>query len=124
MSKMCPEDKLFRNESNILQHYREVLEQEQTHDETRESLSMLTKKYKALWSKPGFSPGFPAVSKVSFIAVTVICLIKTGTFKRRWTSLPGLKREEVLMLLSILSLSYFLYWRSFSSSRACHQIGG
>ena len=51
---MSREEKLFRNESAVLEHYREFIAEEQTPEETRRALRELTKKYKALLDQTRF----------------------------------------------------------------------
>jgi hypothetical protein len=54
MSKMTREEKLFKKEINVLNHYRDVVESETTHDVTKEALGNLTNKYKNLLEQTRF----------------------------------------------------------------------
>jgi hypothetical protein len=54
MSKMTREEKLFRNESNVLEKYKTLVERENTPEETRAALEDLTKKYKNLLDQTRF----------------------------------------------------------------------
>ena len=54
MSKLNREEKLFRNEIDVLTHYREVVKQEKTAEETKAALEGLTIKYKALLEQTRF----------------------------------------------------------------------
>jgi chromosome segregation ATPase len=54
MSKMSREEKLFRNESQVLDYYRDLLDQEQSPEETKKALQDLTKKYKTLLEQTRF----------------------------------------------------------------------
>ncbi len=54
MSKMTQEEKLFKNENNILEHYQEMTSRPGTPEETREALEQLTRKYKSLLDQTRF----------------------------------------------------------------------
>ena len=54
MSKMSREQKLFRNENNILDHYQELVERDNSHEETHQALRKLTHKYKNLLDQTRF----------------------------------------------------------------------
>lgn len=54
MSKMNREDKLFKNELNVLNHYREMVMRENTPDDTKTALFNLTNKYKSLLEQTRF----------------------------------------------------------------------
>ena len=54
MSKMTREEKLFRNESNVLEKYKAMLERDASPDETKAALVDLTHKYKALLDQTRF----------------------------------------------------------------------
>jgi hypothetical protein len=54
MSKMTREDKLFRKESNVLNHYREMLSYENSSDQIKQALEQLTGKYKVLLEQARF----------------------------------------------------------------------
>ena len=54
MSKSIREEKLFKNEIKVLNHYREVAAAEHSPDDTREALRNLTHKYKALLEQTRF----------------------------------------------------------------------
>jgi chromosome segregation ATPase len=54
MSKMSREDKLFRNEMNVLNHYREMVTRENSPNDTKEALENLTNKYKSLLEQTRF----------------------------------------------------------------------
>ena len=54
MSKMSREEKLFKNENNILDHYQGLIEREHSHQETHQALRKLTHKYKALLDQTRF----------------------------------------------------------------------
>jgi hypothetical protein len=54
MSKLTREEKLFKNEMNILIHYREIAAKENTHEDTRIALGNLTNKYKTLLEQTRF----------------------------------------------------------------------
>lgn len=54
MSKMTQEEKLFRNESTILEHYQEISSRESSPEETKEALEQLTRKYKSLLDQTRF----------------------------------------------------------------------
>jgi hypothetical protein len=54
MSKMTREEKLFKNEIKVLNDYREIVEQDYSHQETKEALARLTHKYKNLLEQTRF----------------------------------------------------------------------
>jgi chromosome segregation ATPase len=54
MSKMTREEKLFKNEISVLNHYRGVVAQPNSPNETKEALEQLTNKYKALLEQTRF----------------------------------------------------------------------
>jgi chromosome segregation ATPase len=54
MSKMTQEEKLFRNESNVLEHFQDMTSRETSPQETREALEQLTRKYKSLLDQTRF----------------------------------------------------------------------
>jgi hypothetical protein len=54
MSKMSREEKLFKNEIGVLNHYREMVERENSPKETKEALEKLTGKYKSLLEQTRF----------------------------------------------------------------------
>jgi len=54
MSKMNREEKLFKNEMNVLLHYREIVNRENTMQDTKSALENLTNKYKALLEQTRF----------------------------------------------------------------------
>ncbi|HEY3430359.1 MAG TPA: hypothetical protein VGK39_06760, partial [Cyclobacteriaceae bacterium] len=54
MSKLNRDEKLFRNEINVLTHYRELVKQENTAEDTKVALENLTIKYKALLEQTRF----------------------------------------------------------------------
>jgi hypothetical protein len=54
MSKMTREEKLFRNESDVLEKYREIASRETSPEETKQALIQLTRKYKALLEQTRF----------------------------------------------------------------------
>jgi hypothetical protein len=54
MSKMSREEKLFRNEINVLNHYREMVTRENTAEDTKLALENLTNKYKSLLEQTRF----------------------------------------------------------------------
>src|SRR5687767_12671445 len=54
MSKMSREEKLFRNENRILDHYQTMLLIDNPHEDTRSELRKLTHKYKALLDQTRF----------------------------------------------------------------------
>lgn len=54
MSKMNREEKLFKNEMNVLLHYREIVNRENTVEDTRSALETLTNKYKSLLEQARF----------------------------------------------------------------------
>ncbi len=54
MSKMTREEKLFKNEIKVLNHYRGIVEQDYSHEETKEALARLTHKYKNLLEQTRF----------------------------------------------------------------------
>ena len=54
MSKMTREEKLFKKELNVLQHYREIASRENSIDETKSALETLTDKYKRLLEQTRF----------------------------------------------------------------------
>ena len=54
MSKMTQEEKLFKNESTILEYYQEMTSRPNTPEETKEALEQLTRKYKSLLDQTRF----------------------------------------------------------------------
>lgn len=54
MSKMTREEKLFKNEMNVLNHYRELVAKENSAETTQTALENLTDKYKALLEQTRF----------------------------------------------------------------------
>jgi hypothetical protein len=54
MSKMSREEKLFRNEIAVLNHYREMVMRENTAEDTKQALENLTNKYKSLLEQTRF----------------------------------------------------------------------
>lgn len=54
MSKIEHDEKLFKNEFKILNHYREMVTQDASHFETKTALEHLTNKYKALLEQTRF----------------------------------------------------------------------
>jgi hypothetical protein len=54
MSKMTHEEKLFRNESNVLEYFQDMTARETSPQETREALEQLTRKYKSLLDQTRF----------------------------------------------------------------------
>ena len=54
MSKMSREDKLFRNELQILEHYKTLSKEDQSLQETKAALEDLTRKYKSLLEQTRF----------------------------------------------------------------------
>jgi len=54
MSKMSREEKLFKNEMNVLNHYREMVTRENSPDDTKEALENLTDRYKTLLEQTRF----------------------------------------------------------------------
>jgi chromosome segregation ATPase len=54
MSKMTREEKLFKNEIGILNHYREVVALDPSPEETKRALAELTAKYKTLLEQTRF----------------------------------------------------------------------
>jgi chromosome segregation ATPase len=54
MSKMSQEEKLFRNESTILEYYQGMSVKDNTPEETKEALEQLTRKYKSLLDQTRF----------------------------------------------------------------------
>ena len=54
MSKMSREEKLFKNENNILDHYQDLIERAHSHEETHQALRKLTHKYKTLLDQTRF----------------------------------------------------------------------
>jgi hypothetical protein len=54
MSKMSREEKLFRNESIVLDHYKKMIVMETSPEETKEALIDLTRKYKILLEQTRF----------------------------------------------------------------------
>jgi hypothetical protein len=54
MSKMSREEKLFKNELNVLNHYREMVTRENSPKDTKEALENLTDRYKALLEQTRF----------------------------------------------------------------------
>jgi chromosome segregation ATPase len=54
MSKMSHEEKLFKNESDILEYYQDVSSKENSPEKTREALEQLTRKYKSLLDQTRF----------------------------------------------------------------------
>ncbi|MEJ7644644.1 MAG: hypothetical protein WKF87_08610 [Chryseolinea sp.] len=51
---MSREEKLFRNENSILQHYKVLAVEDKSHDQTREALRKLTGKYESLLNQTRF----------------------------------------------------------------------
>lgn len=54
MSKMTREEKLFRNEIAVLNHYREIVTRENSAEDTKQALENLTNKYKSLLEQTRF----------------------------------------------------------------------
>jgi hypothetical protein len=54
MSKMSREEKLFRNEMNVLNHYREMASRDKSLEDANQALENLTNKYKALLEQARF----------------------------------------------------------------------
>ena len=54
MSKMTQEEKLFKNESTILEYYQEMASRPNSPEETKEALEQLTRKYKSLLDQTRF----------------------------------------------------------------------
>jgi hypothetical protein len=54
MSKMTREEKLFKNETQILNDYRELVDSDPSPQETKEALKKLTLKYKTLLEQTRF----------------------------------------------------------------------
>jgi hypothetical protein len=54
MSKMTREEKLFRNEMNVLEHYREMASRDKSLEDANQALENLTNKYKALLEQARF----------------------------------------------------------------------
>jgi chromosome segregation ATPase len=54
MSKMNREEKLFRNEMDVLNHYREMVTRENTPEDTKTALENLTAKYRNLLEQTRF----------------------------------------------------------------------
>jgi hypothetical protein len=54
MSKMSREEKLFRNEIAVLNHYREMVMRENSPEDTKQALENLTNKYKSLLEQTRF----------------------------------------------------------------------
>lgn len=54
MSKMTQEEKLFKNESTILEYYQDMSSRSSSPEETKEALDQLTRKYKALLDQTRF----------------------------------------------------------------------
>lgn len=54
MSKMTQEEKLFKNESTILEYYQEMTSRPNSPEETKEALEQLTRKYKSLLDQTRF----------------------------------------------------------------------
>jgi hypothetical protein len=54
MSKMSQEEKLFKNESTILEYYQEMSSKDNSPEDTKEALEQLTRKYKALLDQTRF----------------------------------------------------------------------
>src|SRR5687768_10972382 len=54
MSKMTQEEKLFKNESNILEYYQGMTARENSPEETQQALEQLTRKYKSLLDQTRF----------------------------------------------------------------------
>jgi hypothetical protein len=54
MSKMTQEEKLFKNESNILEYYQGMSSRENSPEETQQALEQLTRKYKSLLDQTRF----------------------------------------------------------------------
>lgn len=54
MSKMTQEEKLFKNESTILEYYQDMSSRTNSPEETKEALEQLTRKYKSLLDQTRF----------------------------------------------------------------------
>ncbi|HEY3404851.1 MAG TPA: hypothetical protein VGK59_15785 [Ohtaekwangia sp.] len=54
MSKMSREEKLFRNETNVLEHYKGMITQETSPEATKEALIKLTDRYESLLTQTRF----------------------------------------------------------------------
>jgi hypothetical protein len=54
MSKMTREEKLFRNESNVLDKYKNFISEERSVEETKEALKNLTANYENLLNQTRF----------------------------------------------------------------------
>lgn len=54
MGKMSREEKLFRNETNILQQFKVIAVENNSHNEAREALKELTRKYENLLNQTRF----------------------------------------------------------------------
>jgi hypothetical protein len=54
MSKMTQEEKLFKNESNVLEYYQDMLSRPNSPEETQQALEQLTRKYKSLLDQTRF----------------------------------------------------------------------
>ena len=54
MSKMTQEEKLFKNESTILEYYQDMSSRANSPEETKEALEQLTRKYKSLLDQTRF----------------------------------------------------------------------
>ena len=54
MGNMSREEKLFRNENRILQHYKVIAVENKSHDEASEALKQLTVKYESLLNQTRF----------------------------------------------------------------------
>lgn len=54
MSKMSREEKLFKNEISVLNHYKEMVTRENSPEDTKQALENLTNKYKALLEQTRF----------------------------------------------------------------------
>jgi hypothetical protein len=54
MSKMSREEKLFKNEMNVLNHYREMVNRDKSLEDANKALENLTNKYKSLLEQTRF----------------------------------------------------------------------
>src|SRR5688572_13063338 len=54
MSKMSREEKLFRNENNVLEHYKSVVVRDISPDEAKAELTKLTDRYESLLNQTRF----------------------------------------------------------------------
>ena len=54
MSKMTREEKLFRNENNVLQYYKEIVERNGSAVDSKSALIKLTERYEALLNQTRF----------------------------------------------------------------------